>query len=208
VTGRSKPAVRRARPEGLDNDSNLNTVSAVGEISSIFRDEPGANSGALGVPPVTAPTVAREETTANFRGLLAGAAAALVGGLVWAGVVIATHLDIGILAWVIGVATGTAIVRISGGPVETLSRVLAGVFAAGGIMVGKYVIFVHELRDAYHTAFGSLAPSPGYLDPHQVSLFVQNFGSLVKPIYALWVVLAFFAAFRIASGGPAFGRRR
>jgi hypothetical protein len=195
----------------LDIGSNLHTVSAVGEYSSIFRDEPGTDAAALGAPPVaapTVPTVAREEAIANFPGLLAGAGAALVGGLVWAGVVIATHYDIGILAWVIGVATGTAIVRISGGPVETVSRVLAGVFAAGGIMVGKYVIFVHALRSAYRTAFGSLAPSPGYFDPHQVSLFLQHFGSVVRPIYALWVALAFFAAFRTASGRAAFGRRR
>jgi hypothetical protein len=94
-------------------------VSAVGEYTSIFRDEPGAQTGALNVPPVATepPLVAREEMIANFPGLLAGVAAALVGGLVWAGVVIATHLDIGILAWLIGVATGMVIVRISGGPV-------------------------------------------------------------------------------------------
>jgi hypothetical protein len=195
----------------LDIGPGLNTVSAVGEYPSIFRDEPGTHAGALGAPPLTAPTVptvAREESIANFPGLLAGAGAALAGGLVWAGVVIATHYDIGILAWVIGVATGTAIVRISGGPVETVSRVLAGVFAACGIMVGKYVIFVHALRAAYRTAFGSLAPSPGYLDTPQVSLFVQHFGSVVKPIYALWVGLAFFAAFRTASGLAPFGRGR
>ena len=181
----------------------------MGEYSSIFRDEPGAHTGALDVPRVAAPpAVVREETIANFPGLLAGAAAALVGGLVWAGVVIVTHLDIGILAWLIGVGTGTAIVRISGGPVETGSRILAGVFAAGGIMVGKYVIFVHALRRAVHDAFGSLAPAPGYFDTHQVTLFVQHFGSIVKPIYALWVALAFAAAFRTASGATAFGRRR
>ena len=181
----------------------------MGEYTSIFRDEPGAQAPGA-VPPLAeaAPPVVNEQTTANLPGLLAGAGVALVGGLVWAGVVLVTHLDVGILAFLIGVATGTAIVRISGGPVEPLSRVLAGVFAAGGIMVGKYVIFVHELRDAYGKVFGGLAPLPGYVSTHQVSTFVQHFGTFVKPIYALWVGLAFFAAFRIASGGPAFRRRR
>jgi hypothetical protein len=200
----------RVRAAALDKRAILNTVSAVGEYSSIFRDEPGTHAGAVNVPAVAAPppTVVHEETIANFPGLLAGAAAALVGGLVWAGVVIATHLDIGVLAWLIGAATGTAIVRISGGPVETGSRILAGVFAAGGIMLGKYVIFVHALRLAFHNVFGSLAPAPGYFDTHQVTLFVQHFGSVVKPIYALWVALAFVAAFRTASGALPFGRRR
>jgi hypothetical protein len=75
-------------------------------------------------------------------------------------------------------------------------------------MVGKYVIFVHALRGEFHKVFGSLAPAPGYFDTHQVTLFVQHFGSIVKPIYAIWVGLAFVAAFRTASGAAAFGRRR
>ena len=67
---------------------------------------------------------------------LAAAAAALVGGLVWAGVVIATRMDIGFLALGIGAATGFAVARIAGSSVRTVDRLVAGVLATGGIVVG------------------------------------------------------------------------
>src|SRR5438067_4287439 len=72
--------------------------------------------------------------------LLAGAGAALLGGLVWAGVVIATHFDIGILAWLVGAATATVVVRVADSPVGMAERLFSGLLAAGGIMVGKCVI--------------------------------------------------------------------
>jgi hypothetical protein len=143
--------------------------------------------------------------------LVVGAAVAFFGGLAWAGVVIETHYDIGILAWLIGAATGYAVLTVAGGPVETGSRVLAGVFAAGGIMVGKYVIFVHELRDAvskFLTAAGlTVRPSIGYFDGRTRHDFFSEFSTAVRPIYILWIALAFFAAYRMAGGGRVFGRR-
>ena len=44
------------------------------------------------------------------------------GGLVWAGVVIVTRYDIGILAWLVGAATGYAVHRLGGGTVTTADR--------------------------------------------------------------------------------------
>jgi len=40
------------------------------------------------------------------------------------------------------------------------------------------------------------------------SVFAHNFGSIVRPVYALWVALAFFAAVRTAGGGTIYTRRR
>ena len=124
------------------------------------------------------PVVAREVEPVKLPlAFLAGAGAALIGGLVWAGVVIATQFDIGFLAWFVGAATGLAVVRVAGSPIGAAGQVLAGAFAAGGLIVGKYVIFVH------------------------------NFGSIVRPVYALWGALAFFAAVRTSGGSQAFTRR-
>jgi hypothetical protein len=42
-----------------------------------------------------------------------------------------------------------------------------------------------------------------------MSVFVHNFGSIVRPpVYALWVGLAFFAAVRTADGRAVYTRRR
>ena len=139
--------------------------------------------------------------------LLAGAATALAGGLVWAGAVIATRYDIGIVAWLIGALTATVIVRIAGGTVGVGTRVLAGVFAAAEIMVGKYVIFVHAVRKVLGPALAKSGVTISYFDSNQISIFVHHVSSIVKPIYFLWVALAFYAAVRVAGGRPLRLRR-
>jgi hypothetical protein len=138
--------------------------------------------------------------------MLAGAAVALIGGLVWAAVVIATRLDIGVLAWLIGAATGLAIARVAGGGVGTGIRVLAGGFSAAAIIVGKYVIFVHDVRKVFGPLLALQGRSVGYLDRSQMHIFLHHFGTFVRPIYALWVGLAFFAAYRTAGRGASHGR--
>jgi hypothetical protein len=169
-----------------------------------------ASDGSAGLDADThIPVVAREVEPRRLPvALLAGAGAALVGGLVWAGVVITTKYDIGFLAWFVGAATGLAIVRVVGRPIGVAGQVLAGTFAAGGIIVGKYVIFVHAVRKAFGALLAAHGHSIGYLDTRQMSIFVHNFGSIVRPVYALWVALAFFAAVRTAQGRHALTRTR
>jgi len=173
---------------------------------SVWRgDEVSTGDDANTQPPV----VAREVDAGLLPvALLAGAGAALIGGLVWAAVVVVTGFDLGILAWLVGAATGLAIVRVAGRPIGTAGQVLAGAFAAGGIMVGKYVIFVHAVKETFGALLAAQGQSVSYLDTRQLSIFVHNFGSIVRPGYALWVALAFFAAVRTAGGRRAFTRRR
>src|SRR5438067_1103637 len=45
-------------------------------------------------------------------------------------------------------------------------------------------------------------------DTQAVVAFVHNFSSIVRPVYALWVALAFFAAARTAGGRAIYTRRR
>jgi hypothetical protein len=155
------------------------------------------------------PVVAREVEPGKLPvALLAGAGAALIGGLVWAGVVITTQFDIGFLAWFVGAATGLAIVRVAGRPISAAGQVLAGTFAAGGIIVGKYVIFVHAVKKTFGALLAAHGQSIGYLDTRQMSIFAHNFGSIVRPVYALWGALAFVAAVRTAGGRQALARHR
>src|SRR3954453_12335115 len=86
------------------------------------------------------------DVSATWRALLVGLCVALLGGLVWAGAVVATGFDIGILAWLVGAGTSLAVARVTGGPIRVRDRLFAGGLAAGGIVVGKYVIFVHAVR--------------------------------------------------------------
>jgi hypothetical protein len=162
-------------------------------------------------PPEASPTShrpVRPRTGLLPVALLAEAGAALIDGLIWAGVVITTHYDIGFLAWFVGAATGLAIVRVAGAPVSPPVRALAGLFAAGVIVVGKYVIFVHAVKDALDAELAGQGRAVVYLNTHAMSVFVHNFGSIVRPVYALWVGLAFFAAVRTAGGRAVYTRRR
>ncbi|HEX4323626.1 MAG TPA: hypothetical protein VHZ77_03235 [Gaiellaceae bacterium] len=145
-------------------------------------------------------TITRQATGGSLGlALLAGAGVALIGGLVWAGVVIATRFDIGFLAWFVGAGTGGVAFRVYGGPIRGAARVAAGLIAAGGILVGKYVIFVHDLNKLLDSVLAGQGPRVGYLSTRTTSLFVHHFGSIVRPVYALWILFAFVAAFLAAN---------
>jgi hypothetical protein len=160
------------------------------------------------VTTASAPVAAEVAPGLTIVAILASAAVAVASGLVWAGIVIVTRWDIGIIAWFGGVAAGSTMLRIAGRPLGIASRIVVGLFSAAGIMLGKYVIFVHDLKDEAHKLYGNLSDSIGYLDSSQVSFFFHHFSEIVKPIYLLWVALAFVAAFRTAGGQPVFRRRR
>jgi hypothetical protein len=154
-------------------------------------------------------TVARSAAQGSLGlALLAGAVVALAGGLLWAGVVIATRWDIGIVAWVVGAATGGTVLRVLGGPVPGPAKLAAGLMAAGAIVVGKYVIFIHEVKKSLGALLAQHGLSVGYLDTRQMSIFVHNFSNIVRPIYGLWILLACAAAVRAAQGRPLRTKRR
>ena len=180
---------------------------SVGELTGERTDAAAWETAPL-VAPGPSPVAAEVTPGLTIVAVLASAAVAVASGLVWAGIVIATRFDIGIVAWLGGVAAGVTMLRIAGRPLGVASRIVAGLFSAAGIMLGKYVIFVHDLRDEIHKLAGLEGVSIGYLDSRQVSFFFHHFGEIVKPLYLLWVVLAFVAAFRTAGGQPVFRRRR
>lgn len=140
--------------------------------------------------------------------LAAGAAVAFAGGLLWAGVVISTGYDVGFLAWFVGMATGATVFRLYGASVRGLPRAIAGLLAVGAIVAGKYVIFVHEVKKTLGSALAQDGISVGYLDSRQLGIFIHNFGTIVRPIYYLWMLIALVGALMAAEGRKAFGRRR
>jgi hypothetical protein len=132
---------------------------------------------------------------------VAAALVAVLGGLLWAGVVIETRYDIGILAWLVGVAAGRTLAQLAKGRVGTVDRVVVGLLAAAGIIVGKYVIFVHDVKVSLGRLIVGAGDGVGYLDSRSMSVFVHHFSEVVRPIYILWVGLAFITAAR-AAGRP------
>jgi hypothetical protein len=159
----------------------------------------------------SASTPLAPDATAGSLGiaLVAGAAVALVGGLVWAGVVIETHYDFGILAWIVGAATGGTVFYLTRAPVRGPARALTGLLAVAGMVVGKYVIFVDAVKKTLGTALAQQGTSVSYLDSRQMGIFIHHFNTVVRPIYFLWFLLALVAALRAAGGERTLpGQRR
>lgn len=173
---------------------------------SIFRHEPGSTE-AQAAAAATLPAPAVEEHGSRAAALAAAVLAAIGGGLVWAGAVIVTHYDVGILAAVVGAATGYAVRRLGGTTVTMFDRAAACVLAAAGILLGKYVIFVHELKDALRTVFHANPAAVGYFDTREMSFFVHHFTDIVRASYILWIALAMLAAYRVSGGDNLLGRR-
>ena len=146
------------------------------------------------VAPPSRPVPRRTAEGSLALALLAGTAVAFAGGLLWAGVVIATRHDIGYLAWLVGAGTGATVCRVSGAPVRGVPRVVTGLIAACAIVVGKYVIFVHDVRHGLGAVLAQRGISVGYLDSRQMSVFVHDFTTIVRPVYGLWALLALVAA--------------
>jgi short subunit fatty acids transporter len=73
--------------------------------------------------------------------LAAGLTAALIGGAVWAGLVIVTNMEIGFVAWGLGLLVGFAMAKATSSRTLQLARAAAA-FAVLGLLVGKVFIFV------------------------------------------------------------------
>jgi hypothetical protein len=222
-----RPAADAPGAQGESPRGEQQQYVSVSGPSSIFKDDPwatpqppaagaqalslpsGAAHGPLVVKYSPPPAVATEVAANRLPlALLAGAATALVGGLVWAGVVVVTHYDIGPLAVLIGAATGIVIASIAGDAARPGARVAAAVLAAGAIIVGKYVIWVHAVRKDLGPLLAATGHPVHYTDTGQMGFFIHNVGSIVKPIYILWIAIAIVAAVRTSGGGALFGRRR
>ena len=142
------------------------------------------------------------ETRPLWLAFLAAAVAALLSGLLWAGIAIATGYNLGILALFIGAVTGLTAQRVAGAGIGGFERGLAGLFAAVAIVLGNYVIGIHELKAALP------GDSIGYFKHEEISLFLNHFGAFVHGMDWLWLAIAAYAAIRTAGGQVVLGMGR
>jgi hypothetical protein len=148
------------------------------------------------------------QTRPLWLAFLASAVVALLSGLLWAGISIATGYNLGILALFIGAATGLTALRVAGAGIGGFERVLAGLFAACAIVLGNYVIFVHELKNALVSLHAPPGVSVGYFNSDEISEFVHHFGTYVHGFDYFWIAIAAFAAIRTAGGKVVLGMGR
>ena len=78
-----------------------------------------------------------------LRATIAGAVAALIGGGVWAGLVITTGVEIGYVAWGIGLLCGFAVSKLGRGH-GSIFQGMAVIFSLIGIAIGKMAFVMTE----------------------------------------------------------------
>jgi hypothetical protein len=128
------------------------------------------------------------------RAAVFGLAAAAVGAVVWAELMVTTNYEVGFVAWGIGALVGAAVFRACprrDGAVTAIAVALALL----GVLAGKYLGFVLTARDQ--------AP-PGVDVPlvsrYTLDLLNANRDVVFGPFDLLWTGLAAFSAARFARG--------
>jgi hypothetical protein len=179
------------------------------DLEPVTADEPALAPAAQNPPLLPSSAADAPSDTVTTRPLwlafLAAAGAALIGGLLWAGISIATGYNLGFLALFIGALTGLTAQRVAGAGIGGFERGLSGLFAAGAIILGNYVIFVHEVKDALGTLHAPPGVSVGYFHGAEISEFVHHFGTYVHGFDWFWIAIAAFAAIRTSGGNPVMG---
>ncbi len=150
-----------------------------------------------------AATVQREQFTpgALAPALLGGLVAAVLGGAVWAGIVVLTGYEVGFLAWGIGALCGFAVVQAASGRKGTSLQIVAVASSALGILIGKYFAFYYFLAQMLIEQEGSGSVNwAASMSPEVVRIFVENIGEMVGGYDLLWLALAVITAWRIPRG--------
>lgn len=161
--------------------------------------------------------------------IVGGIAAALIGAAVWAGIAIAADLEIGILAWGLGVLTGYGVVLLGRGRGSSYA-LIAAACALFSVFMGKYFAVAHVLPKMAEEAQSQMAA----IDPEMaaflgqvdqatlnqaleqelgfnpadvtyfsvgavVSFMINNASDIFSAYDLLWIALALASAWKIAS---------
>ncbi|MHC4741413.1 MAG: hypothetical protein ACYS8Z_05850 [Planctomycetota bacterium] len=132
---------------------------------------------------------------------IGGLLAAVVCGVIWGMIVIATEYEIGYMAWAVGLAAGFCVVLFSKGKKGLPLQVIAVASSLLGILIGKYLTFFHYLKEMIAEEHGTEAASQlSVLSGGVIQFFLENVVSMSHPLDLLWIVLAVATAWRIPKG--------
>jgi len=124
---------------------------------------------------------------------VAGLAGALVGAAVWSGVAIATDLEVGYVAVLVGFLAGLGVKLGAGKQRGRLLQYLAAALAVVGLLAAKYMLFAYALVKVGRERGLSI----GYLDGRILSFFPEALGQMLGAFDVLFLFLALGAAYRV-----------
>jgi hypothetical protein len=172
--------------------------------------EPQEGSGELPPPPAGEPAAIEEPaapppTTRQLAlAVVAGLAAAIVGGIIWGMISAATESEFGIAAIGIGILTGFAVVFAARGSAGVPLQVIAALTAVVGVLWGKYYAFVQVFQDVAEEQ-----PDAGISVPLFSGDTFRVFMDASEAVFSgwdiAWIGFAIYTAWRIPEG-KGFGR--
>ena len=129
---------------------------------------------------------------------IGGTVAAVIGGVIWSYITIATNYELGIVAWGIGGLGGFGVLMLSQGKRGVALQVVAAGASILGIAVGKYLMFYHAVKEAIAKEYGSdVAAMLSPISEEVLSLFGEM-GHLVMSGYdVIWIGLAAVTAWKM-----------
>jgi signal peptidase I len=119
--------------------------------------------------------------------LLAGLAAALVGGIAWGLLVKWTGYEVGIAAWGVGVLVGYAVLAAAGGRKSAELQAVGVGSALLGVLVGKYLTFAFVVQE-------SLGGQIGIVSGDMLTYFREALREVFGVFDLLWAGLAVVTA--------------
>jgi hypothetical protein len=133
-----------------------------------------------------------------LRGCICCAVGVVIGAAIWYGVAMATGYEVGWIAWGMGALAGLGM-QIGYGKDDDLSGITAALMAVLGIFLAKWLIFANILLpilDSLQQALQQELPAGEEL-PSKSFLFFHGMFGLIDGIF---ILLAFFTAYKIGSG--------
>ena len=129
-------------------------------------------------------------------GIAGGAGGALIGGLLWGGVSIATNFEIGYVAIAVGWLAGQGVVFATGGKRGTELQIIAALCSIFGLLVGKYLSFGGAVMDYMKTEEGVEVGYAVLFSVELMTTFAESLGEMLSPFDLLWIFLALGIAWR------------
>ncbi|WP_020618146.1 hypothetical protein [Paenibacillus daejeonensis] len=128
-----------------------------------------------------------EEENKIVMPLLGALVAAIVGGALWAAVVVLTEYELGLIAWAIGGMTGFAVGFLSDRRATQIHQIIAVIASLLGILLGKFFAFSYIINDGLTDFFHSFV----------IQLFMEVFPELFSMFDILFVLFAVVTAWRL-----------
>jgi len=133
--------------------------------------------------------------TEYLPGSIGGLLAAIIGGVLWGVITIATNKEYGIAAIGIGFLAGGGVLLLSGKKKGLPLQIIACVAGVLGILVGKYWIFMAQFKGIIGERYGAEAvKNIDFLSLETMQVFWTNIVSMLSGFDALWVLLAVITA--------------